>query len=51
MDRFILKEVTEGKFLNRPLLFHIEEKMLMEHYKKFNNFVLNTKMNHEKLTG
>ena len=27
MDRFILKEVTEGKFLNRSLLFHIEDKL------------------------
>ena len=25
MDRFILKEVTEGKFLNRSLLFLIED--------------------------
>ena len=24
MDRFILKEVTEGKYLNRSLLYHIE---------------------------
>ena len=27
IDRFILKEVTEGKFLNRSLLFHIEDKL------------------------
>ena len=39
MDRFILKEVTEGKFLNRSLLFHIEDTLAKKHFEAVLNKV------------
>ena len=39
MDRFILKEVTEGKLLHRSLVFHIEDTLSNKHYETCMNRV------------
>ena len=45
MDRFILKEVTEGKFLNRSLLFHIEDTLAKKHFEAVLNKVTSKTFN------
>ena len=41
----ILKEVTEGKFLNRSLLFHIEDTLAKKHFEAVLNKVTSKTFN------